>query len=273
MQFGEKLKKLRTENGFLQEEVANKIGVSRRTYISYEKDNVRPRQRATYEKLANVLGCEPSYLLAEDKDSVTALAGPLTGSNLTLLAPLLGYSLSLAMALFDTAQKNKAPNKTKGRAEQHVKKQKKFQAAALGIIVKALVQKGIRFHVGNAEDLESGPARPDEFITIEEQAIKEWWFRFWAFNEGDSLGDNYLDYISKTMVSSFCVAAPDPNRKVSIVVDNDRLLEELSKYQSRNSYRGNMSIILIDVDNARIVKEELLSSFNIEDTEDKLCIL
>ena len=75
------------------------------------------------------------------------------------------------------------------------------------------------------------------------------------------------------MVSSFCVAAPDPNRKVSIVVDNDRLLEELSKYQSRNSYRGNMSIILIDVDNARIVKEELLSSFNIEDTEDKLCIL
>ena len=45
MKFGEKLRQLRLEKGFTQEEVASAVNVSRRTYIGYEQEGRYPRKR------------------------------------------------------------------------------------------------------------------------------------------------------------------------------------------------------------------------------------
>ena len=71
MKFGEKLKKLRTEQSKTQEEISRAIGVSRRTYISYEQEGRYPRKRDVYTKLAEVLGCNVNYLMTEDEDFIT----------------------------------------------------------------------------------------------------------------------------------------------------------------------------------------------------------
>ena len=73
MKFGEKLKKLRTEKGLKQAEVAATVGVSRRTYISYEQEGRYPRKRDIYAKLADTLGCEVNYLMYEDEEFVTGV--------------------------------------------------------------------------------------------------------------------------------------------------------------------------------------------------------
>ena len=64
MKFGEKLRQLRLEKGFTQEEVASAVNVSRRTYIGYEQEEL-------YSQLAQVLDTETSYLLTEDEEFVS----------------------------------------------------------------------------------------------------------------------------------------------------------------------------------------------------------
>lgn len=71
MKFGEKLRKLRIEKGLTQEEVSKKIGVTRRTYVSYEQDGRYPRKREIYALLAEVLGCAVNYLMTEDEEFIT----------------------------------------------------------------------------------------------------------------------------------------------------------------------------------------------------------
>ena len=70
MKFGEKLRQLRLEKGFTQEEVASAVNVSRRTYIGYEQEGRYPKKRDLYSRLAQVLDTETSYLLTEDEEFV-----------------------------------------------------------------------------------------------------------------------------------------------------------------------------------------------------------
>ena len=52
MTFGEKVKAERTKLGMSQDELAAKIGVTRRIIGSYENDKSRPRGMERYKKLA-----------------------------------------------------------------------------------------------------------------------------------------------------------------------------------------------------------------------------
>ena len=74
MKFGEKLKKLRTEKGLKQAEVATAVGVSRRTYISYEQEGRYPRKRDVYAKLAETLNCDVNYLMSENEYFITGVS-------------------------------------------------------------------------------------------------------------------------------------------------------------------------------------------------------
>lgn len=74
MKFGEKLQKLRIEKNMKQEDVAAAVGISRRTYISYEVEGRYPRKREVYGKFAEVLGCDTNYLLTEDEDFISQAA-------------------------------------------------------------------------------------------------------------------------------------------------------------------------------------------------------
>ena len=68
MKFGEKLKELRSQKGITQEELAAKIGVTKRTIVGYEAGNYYPRKREVYNRLAEVFGVDQNYLLTEDEE-------------------------------------------------------------------------------------------------------------------------------------------------------------------------------------------------------------
>ena len=64
MEFSEKIKKARDVAGLTQEELADAIGVSRRTVASYESQGVVPR-KSTLAKLASALKVSVKYLSDE----------------------------------------------------------------------------------------------------------------------------------------------------------------------------------------------------------------
>lgn len=67
MEFGEKLKALRLERGMTQTQVANYIGVTYQTCLSYEAGKSYPRRSGILTKLAELFDCDPEDLFNERK--------------------------------------------------------------------------------------------------------------------------------------------------------------------------------------------------------------
>ncbi len=70
MTFGEKVQKARKELKLTQTQLAEKIGVSRRTITSYEADAFPPRTRELYIKLADALNLNVNYLLTQEDEFI-----------------------------------------------------------------------------------------------------------------------------------------------------------------------------------------------------------
>ena len=63
MELKDRIKKARKRKGYTQAEMAEKLGISRRAYLAYEKKGVLPRTKERCDKLREVLGIS----LEEDK--------------------------------------------------------------------------------------------------------------------------------------------------------------------------------------------------------------
>ncbi len=72
MNFGEKVKALRTGAHMSQAKLASILGVSTRTVQSYEKGESYPKYRSIYAKLAEVFEVDQNYLLTESESFITA---------------------------------------------------------------------------------------------------------------------------------------------------------------------------------------------------------
>jgi transcriptional regulator with XRE-family HTH domain len=70
MTFGRKLKTLRVTKGLTQQEMADYLGISRTSYIAYERDKWKPASIEKYRKIADVLGCNLSYLTDKDEQEL-----------------------------------------------------------------------------------------------------------------------------------------------------------------------------------------------------------
>lgn len=70
MLFGEKLKKLRTEANLSQNELALRLGVTRRSIIYYENGSRYPKTRDIILKAAALFGVSADYLLGDDDEFV-----------------------------------------------------------------------------------------------------------------------------------------------------------------------------------------------------------
>ena len=71
MTFGEKVKTLRKTKDMSQTQLAQAIGVSLRTVGGWEKEGRYPMQHELYQKLADTLGCDVSYLMTEEESFIT----------------------------------------------------------------------------------------------------------------------------------------------------------------------------------------------------------
>ena len=74
MTFGEKIKSLRKSKGMNQTQLANALGVSLRTIRGWEAEGRYPKQHELYQKLADTLGCDISYLMTEGEAFITEAA-------------------------------------------------------------------------------------------------------------------------------------------------------------------------------------------------------
>ena len=66
MLFGEKLKALRLERGYTQEQLAQKVDVTKRTLINYEQGRCYPKQTEILARLAQEFDVTVDYLMSDE---------------------------------------------------------------------------------------------------------------------------------------------------------------------------------------------------------------
>lgn len=67
----ERIKRLRIEHKWTQEELGKLVGLQRAAINKYEKGATENMKRSVIEKMSKVFGVTPSYLLAIDDDKKT----------------------------------------------------------------------------------------------------------------------------------------------------------------------------------------------------------
>lgn len=70
MKFSGKIKQLRKEKNINQEELAKRLGVSKRTVQNYEIAGMHPKKREIYYKLAEIFEVDVNYILTEDEELI-----------------------------------------------------------------------------------------------------------------------------------------------------------------------------------------------------------
>lgn len=74
MLFGEKLKKLRTEANMSQEELAARVGITRRSIVYYETKSRYPKRREVITGLAKVFNVPVDFLINDGDDFIARAA-------------------------------------------------------------------------------------------------------------------------------------------------------------------------------------------------------
>ncbi len=80
MAFAEKIKNMRLEKGYTQEELAEMVDVSKRTIINYEQGRCYPKQTEILAKFAEVF-CVPVDYLFTDEDRYVQEASERGGTS------------------------------------------------------------------------------------------------------------------------------------------------------------------------------------------------
>ena len=94
--FSERLRQLRRENNYTQEQLAEMVDVSKRTLINYEQGRCYPKQTEILSRLASVFGVSVDYLISEE-DRYVQEASERGGGN---AAQEVAAFLSSARAMF-----------------------------------------------------------------------------------------------------------------------------------------------------------------------------
>lgn len=70
METGDIIKKLRTEKGITQEQLADVLGLKKSAIAKYESGRVKNIKRETINAMAIYFGVRPSYILGESDESL-----------------------------------------------------------------------------------------------------------------------------------------------------------------------------------------------------------
>lgn len=250
-------------------------------YLKLTSPQAAPRGDVTYEQLmeaASKTNTSRSYQagIAAGMATTASLLTVVGGVPVASLAASL-TSLAAAMAAIDGVKKVGAKKEKQkevltynnDRLLEFEKTQKRFRAAALGMIITSLAKQGIACKVEDVAKLDLGSVRPDECLTISGGPISSWWFSFWAKDEElDERALVFREDRALVMLSRYTPVPADPERKVSLVVDDAALYDELAKYKDHNSYRGEMSIILVDQSSFEVIREEYVAHYDADTTRE-----
>ena len=139
----------------------------------------------------------------------------------------------------------------------------RFESIGKGIIYRSLAENDIRFSK-NSDEIRINGFKPDISIFVAKDPILEWWFDFIFIDPEMADDTTRLRWVINSKLGRLILLNPDLVRKLSLVVSNPNAFNAMLRYKDCLSFRGDLSIILIDEDTFSVVNEIYLSHYNLD---------
>lgn len=235
-------------------------------YKSLTNPKASPRGGVTYKQLVEAANSSKSYqagIMAGMAFTEAALAA-IGGMPIAALG--MGAT-ALATSLVSSKKKGGAD-----KADEILNEIQRFVATSNGIIFGSLVAKGISFQIDTKrnDELEN---QFDTYLRIDEQEVTEYIFRYAYLSKEQQKYNFFVKNTPRRMIEELMFLNPSKERKVSIVTNYLESYDYMLSYKNRISYNGEMSIILVDIKNVKLLKEDYISHYTETDTSGELTIV
>ncbi len=199
--------------------------------------NARPRNGISLEDLMVAAGYQDRYYEGDIKDDEDKVIVDRHGKSLMV------------------------DNEKRRKRELEIRR---FESLSTGIIFRTLAANYPHF----TAESEIGGARgfkPSIAVCISnKQPIIEWWFDIKYMSDDVAQDPTRGVSVIRQTLGRYMFVEPSICRKISLVISNEDVFNRVLGYKDKLSYRGDLSIILINEDTLSFAEEEYLSHFKPE---------
>lgn len=236
-------------------------------YRKLTSNEAKPQNNVTYEKMISAVNESKAY-----KDGVRAGLTPLVagigsiglgatgvGASLGMMGvPIVGPMLAGAVgatALGVTVAKRK---KYEEEYKKKCARMKEYIAIVNGVFFGYLAKKGITFKQLADESDRLFVNEFDNYLNVENDHYSEYILRYVFFDE--KIDNVIIETVAKKYyIEDLMFCRYNPRRKISLIVENKDVYRLLAEQKDMLSYKGNLSVILIDRSKFQLVDETVLS--------------
>ena len=144
-------------------------------------------------------------------------------------------------------------------ATDYINQVQSFVATSNGLLFKSLGEHNIPFTI-KAREHSGLNNQYDTWLSIEKEQISEYLLRY-AYFPSIFEETQYVENMFKILIGELIFLKPTPQRKVSILVNSKVAFESIVKFEDKLSYNGELTIVLVDTKNTKLLKETYLSHF------------
>lgn len=166
---------------------------------------------------------------------------------------------------------NTTEDESKRKSYEYMAARRNKERAMAGIIYKSMAEKGIIFRSENNLTYIKR-YHTDMAVYVNQEPINEWFFKFYSHCASD-LNLRQIIHFAKDVMCHFMLLEPCNNHKVSFVVCDQEVYDALSACKNKLSFRGDLSLILVNPDSFRVVDEIYLSHYNESSTDSEFYII
>lgn len=149
----------------------------------------------------------------------------------------------------------------------------RYKATATGAIIAKLAEQGIWCRVGKQNDTDFLLNYTDLVLMFSENEIDTWILSCFTLNEENRNRKDFIKSFAARFIDKLVHTESNPRKKASFIVDDEELYKFLLELKDKNSYRGNLSIIQFDAKNVKIIKEEYISYYDLNEKNNKMMIV
>lgn len=163
---------------------------------------------------------------------------------------------------------NRYTNNTSSLLTKRMQMYSIYSRKVTGAIFNAMLQHNISFTSKNSYAGEVRGVGPDIYLEVNKGRITEWWFDY-RFIDKERLFAMKI----RTILGSMLFYRPEKNTKLSIVINSETAYSYFLKQATNIPYRGELSVILVDIENQKVVSEHYLSNYLEDDHSEEFFLV
>ncbi len=224
----------------------------------------------TYEQLIEAANLSKSYQAGVKVGKAAAEAALATIGGLPLAA--LG---AVGVAGGAVIAESLSSLKKKGGEEKYTEllnEHQRFVAMSNGLIYGCLGAKGIIFQIESRRSSELA-SQFDTYLQITGRDVSEYILRYLYLTKEDPRTKYIAEDTAKRLIEELVFLKPSKERKVSIVTNYEESYDFMLTYKDKISYNGELSIILVDIQNVKLIREDYISHYIGEDHAKEMLVV